>query len=126
MIHKSVESGHVPDDSDASRRIAAQSTSPAPRSNVLTAERPSLGRRLLGALTGGSNRKPTPLHPPLGRTPSSSSAIHRPTFLVLALLGALAFGLLFLMPDAFAQTQTSSRFTYPENSKDPRNHTDGV
>ena len=51
-------------------------------------------------------------------TRSYKAIMARPIAL-LGLLAALAFGLLFLMPDAFAQVQTASRISYPENGTEP-------
>ena len=61
-----------------------------------------------GALTKGSDRKFPGLHPPLGGATSPSLPTNRRfAFPILALLAALAVGLLFLLPGGLLQAQSS-------------------
>ena len=70
-----------------------------------------------GALTKGPDRKFPGLHPPLGGATSPSFSLNRRfAFPILALLAALAVGLLFLLPGGTLQAQSSDgTIMYPEN-----------
>ena len=84
------------------------------------AQRTPLGRRSLGTLTRGPNRKDPGLHPPPGGTTSSSLSINgRFAFPILAFLAVLAVGLLFLRPGGLLQAQDDGMIEYAENSMDP-------
>ena len=74
-----------------------------------------------GALTKGPDRKFPGLHPPLGGATSPSLSTNRRfAFPILALLAALAVGLLFLLPGGLLQAQSSDgAIMYPENGTDP-------
>ena len=73
----------------------------------------SLGRHPLGAVTGGPDRKSSGLHSP------SLLLKKRLAFPILALLAALAVGLLFLLPGGLLQAQESATIMYPENGTEP-------
>ena len=73
-----------------------------------------------GALTKGSDRKFPGLHPPLGGATSPSLPTNRRfAFPMLALLAALAVGLLFLLPGGLLQAQDDGTIEYAENGTDP-------
>ena len=74
-----------------------------------------------GALTKGPDRKFPGLHPPLGGATSASLSTNRRfAFPILALLAALAVGLLFLLPGGLLQAQSAEQFfTYAENGDGP-------
>ena len=73
-----------------------------------------------GALTKGPDRKFPGLHPPLGGATSHSLSTNRRfAFPILALLAALAVGLLFLLPGGLLQAQESATIMYPENGTEP-------
>ena len=73
-----------------------------------------------GALTKGSDRKFPGLHPPLGGATSPSFPTNRRfAFPILALLAALAVGLLFLLPGGLLQAQDDGTIEYAENGTDP-------
>ena len=73
-----------------------------------------------GALTKGSDRKFPGLHPPLGGATSPSLPTNRRfAFPILALLAALAAGLLFLLPGGLLQAQDDGTIEYAENGMDP-------
>ena len=74
-----------------------------------------------GALTKGPDRKFPGLHPPLGGATSPSFSTNRRfAFPILALLAALALGLLFLLPGGLLQAQSAEQFfTYAENGDGP-------
>ena len=73
-----------------------------------------------GALTKGSDRKFPGLHPPLGGATSPSLPTNRRfAFPILALLAALAAGLLFLLPGGLLQAQDDGTIEYAENGTDP-------
>ena len=73
-----------------------------------------------GALTKGSDRKFPGLHPPLGGATSPSLPTNRRfAFPILALLAALAVGLLFLLPGGLLQAQDDGTIEYAENGTDP-------
>ena len=73
-----------------------------------------------GALTKGSDRKFPGLHPPLGGAASPSFSLNRRfAFPILALLAALAVGLLFLLPGGPLQAQDGGTIMYPENGTGP-------
>ena len=108
--------------------------SQAPSLAQKPAQRTPLGRRLLGTLTRGPNRKFPGLHPPPGGTTSSPLPINgRFAFPILAFLAVLAVGLLFLLPGGLLQAQVSGSGAgceenadetgydceYAENGKDP-------
>ena len=96
-MNESFNPNHIGDDSVPSTRMTTHSSPPslAPK----TAQRTSLGRRLQRALTGGPNRRFPGLHSPLDGTASTSLlANRRLAFPIVALLAALAVGLLFLLP----------------------------
>ena len=72
-----------------------------------------------GALTKGPDRKFPGLHPPpAGATSPSFSTNRRFAFPILALLAALAVGLLFLLPGGALHAQEST-IMYPENGTHP-------
>ena len=73
----------------------------------------SLGRHLLGAVTGGPDRKSSGLHSP------SLLLKKRLALPILAFLAALAVGLLFLLPGGLLQAQESATIMYPENGTEP-------
>ena len=85
------------------------------------AQRPSSRQPSPGALTGGPDRKLPGLHLFSGGATSPPLAINRRlSFPVLALLAALAVGLLFVLPGGFAQAQGAEQsFTYAENGDGP-------
>ncbi len=96
-MNDSFNPNHIGDESVPSTPMTKQSSPPslAPK----TAQRTSLGCRLQRALTGGPNRRFPGLHSPVGGTGSTSLlANRRLAFPILALLAALAVGLLFLLP----------------------------
>ena len=74
-----------------------------------------------GALTKGPDRKFPGLHPPPGGATSPSLSTNRRfAFPILALLAALAVGLLFLLPGGLLQAQSAEQFfTYAENGDGP-------
>ena len=73
-----------------------------------------------GALTKGPDRKFPGLHPPLGGATSPSLPTNRRfAFPILALLAALAAGLLFLLPGGLLQAQDDGTIEYAENGTDP-------
>ena len=73
-----------------------------------------------GALTKSPDRKFPGLHPPLGGATSPSLPTNRRfAFPILALLAALAVGLLFLLPGGLLQAQNSDSIEYAENGMDP-------
>ena len=74
-----------------------------------------------GALTKGPDRKFPGLHPPLGGATSPSLSTNRRfAFPILALLAALAVGLLFLLPGGPLQAQDADGpIMYPENGTGP-------
>ncbi len=113
-MNDSFNPNHIGDDSVPSTRMTTQSSPPslAPK----TAQRTSLGRRLQRALTGGPNRRFPGLHSPLGGTASASLlASRRLAFPIVALLAALAVGLLFLLPGGLAWAQDANGpIEYPE------------
>ena len=75
----------------------------------------SSGRRLLGALTGDSNRRPPGFHSlSSGAAPSSLLLSKRFIFPLFALL---AVGLLFLLSGVPLLAQDSSTIEYPENGE---------
>ena len=85
-----------------------------------TAQRTSLGHRLQRALTGGPNRRFPGLHSPVGGTASTSLlANRRLAFPIVALLAALAVGLLFLLPGGPLHAQDAGTIEYPENGTGP-------
>ena len=73
----------------------------------------SLGRHVLGAVTGGPDRKSSGLHSP------SLLLKKRLALPIFALLAALAVGLLFLLPGGLLQAQESATIMYPENGTEP-------
>ena len=80
-----------------------------PSSASKTAQRTSVGGRFLGALTRGPYRKFSGSHSP-------SSLINKGlAFPVLALLAALAVGLLVLLPGGSVQAQQSGMIEHAEN-----------
>ena len=81
----------------------------------------SLWRHLLGAVKGGPDRKSPGLHSPHGSpTPPSLLLNKRFAFPMLALLAALAVGLLFLLPGgALYAQETSGAFYYHEKGTGP-------
>ena len=74
-----------------------------------------------GALTKGPDRKFPGLHPPPGGATSPFLSTNRRfAFPILALLAALAVGLLFLLPGGPLQAQSSDgTIMYPENGMEP-------
>ena len=73
-----------------------------------------------GALTKGPDRKFPGLHPPPGGATSPSLSTNRRfAFPILALLAALAVGLLFLLPGGLLQAQDDGTMEYAENGTDP-------
>ena len=73
-----------------------------------------------GALTKGPDRKFPGLHPPPGGATSPSLSTNRRfAFPILALLAALAVGLLFLLPGGPLQAQESATIEYAENGDGP-------
>ena len=84
---------------------------------------PSFSSRndLAAAPTKSPDRKFSGHHPPPGSaTPPSFSLNRRPAFLILALLAAVAVGLLFLLPGGLLQAQSAEQFIdYPENGDGP-------
>ena len=119
MMNNSINPSQIADDSAASVRTATRSTlqSVAPK----TAQPTSLGYRLKRALTGGPNRRFSGLHSPPGGSASPSTFLNRRlAFPILALLAALAFSLLFLMPGGPLQAQDANgTIEYEENRTDP-------
>ena len=78
-----------------------------------------MGHRLQRALTGGPNRRFPSLHSPPGGSASPSIFLNRRlSFPILALLAALAFSLLFLMPGGPLQAQEAA-IKYAENDTGP-------
>ena len=77
----------------------------------------SLGRHLLGAVTGGLDRKSPGLHSPHGSATSPSLLLNkRLAFPIVALLAALAVGLLFLLPGGPLHAQDADGpIMYAEN-----------
>ena len=118
-MNDSFNPNHIEDDSVPSTRMTTQSSPPslAPK----TAQRTSLGRRLQRALTGGPNRRFPGLHSPLGGAASTSLlANRRLSFPILALLAALAVGLLFLIPGGRLHAQDAAGpIMYAENGTGP-------
>ena len=113
-MNDSFNPNHIGDDSVPSTRMTTQSSPPslAPK----TAQRTSLGRRFQRALTGGPNRRFPGLHSPLGGTTSTSLlANRRLAFPIVALLAALAVGLLFLLPGGPLHAQDAGTIDYAEN-----------
>ena len=79
-----------------------------------TAQRTSMGHRFLGALTRGPYRKFSGSRPP-SRLRNRGLALP-----VLALLAALALGLLFLLPSSLLQAQENAPIdVHAENGEDP-------
>ena len=72
-----------------------------------------MGHRFLGALTRGPYRKFSGSRPP-SRLRNRGLALP-----VLALLAALAVGLLFMLPGSLLQAQDSAPIEYMENGEDP-------
>ena len=74
-----------------------------------------------GALTKGPDRKFPGLHPPLGGATSPSFSLNRRfAFPILALLAALAAGLLFLLPGGLVWAQDADGpIMYAENGTGP-------
>ena len=97
-------------------RIIHKSTPPTP-SVVPEPAQTSLGRHLLGAVTGGPDRKSPGLHSPPGIPTSPSLLLNkRLVFPIVAILAALAVGLLFLLPDGLLHAQDADGpITYAEN-----------
>ena len=99
--------------------------------NIYKSTPPSFGRRenaaaivkapAPGALTKGPDRKFPGLHPPLGGATSPSLSTNRRfAFPILALLAALAVGLLFLLPGGPLHAQDADGpIMYAENGTDP-------
>ena len=117
MMNDSVKPNHIGDDSVASTHMTTQST--PPRLAPKTAHRTSSGRRLLGALTGGSNRRFPGLHsPPGGAASTSLLANRRLAFPILALLALLTASLLFLLPGGPLHAQEAA-IQYAENGTGP-------
>ena len=117
-MNDSFNPNHIGDDSVPSTRMTTHSSPPslAPK----TAQRTSLGRRLQRALTGGPNRRFPGLHSPLGGTASASLlANRRLAFPIVALLAALAVGLLFLLPGGPLHAQDAGTIEYREDRTDP-------
>ena len=114
-MNDSFNPNRIGDDSVPSTRMTTQSSPPslAPK----TAQRTSLGRRLQRALTGGPNRRFPGLHSPLGGTASTSLLANRGlSFPIVALLAALAVGLLFLLPGGPLHAQDADdTIEYAEN-----------
>ena len=76
----------------------------------------SLGRHLLGAVTGGLDRKSLGLHSPHGSATSPSLLLNkRLAFPIVALLATLAVGLLFLLPGGPLHAQDDGPIMYAEN-----------
>ena len=72
------------------------------------------------ALTNGPDRKFPGLHPPPGGATSPFLSTNRRfAFPILALLAALAVGLLFLLPGGLLQAQDDGPIMYAENGTDP-------
>ena len=73
-----------------------------------SAQPTSLGHRLQVALTGGLGRKFSAASPPAGAAASPSLPMNRRLSLpILALLAALAVGLLFVLPGGFCPSAGS-------------------
>ena len=119
MRHDSAKSSHTSSHSVNPYRAITQSAPPdlAPK----TAQRTWLGHRLLGALTGGPDRKFSAHHSPPGGGASPSLLMNRRfAFPILALLAVLAFGLLFLLPGGPLHAQDANGpIEYAENGTDP-------
>ena len=120
-MNDSVNPNRIGDDSVASARMTTQSIRPSPNLAPKTAQRTPLGHRLQRALTGGPNRRFPALHSPPGGSASPSLFLNRRFALpILALLAALAFSLLFLMPGGPAQAQDADGpIMYAENGTGP-------
>ena len=72
-----------------------------------------------GALTKGPDRKFPGLHPPPGGATSPFLSTNRRfAFPILALLAALAVGLLFLLPGGLLQAQNDGTIEYAEDRTD--------
>ena len=72
-----------------------------------------------GTLTKGPDRKFPGLHPPLGGATSPSLSTNRRfAFPILALLAALAVGLVFMLPGGLLQAQNDGTIEYAEDRKD--------
>ena len=93
-----------------------KSTHPSPSLAPKTAQT-SLGRRILGAITGSPDRKFSSLHSPPGGATSSSRVLNRRlAFPILALLALLTAGLLVLLPGGPVQAQAAAiNLDYDEN-----------
>ena len=106
MKNDSVNPSPIAGDSAASVRVTTRSTpSPAPKAAHST----SLGHRLQRALTGGPNRRSPGLHSPLGAAAAPSIFLNRRlAFPILALMAALAFSLLFLIPGGPLQAEEAA------------------
>ena len=86
-----------------------------------SAQPTSLGHRLQGALTSGLDRKFSAASPPSGGATSPPLLMKRRfSFPILALLAALAFSLLFLLPGSPLQAQGAQQsFPFVENGEGP-------
>ena len=114
MRHDSAKSSHTSRHSVNPESMITQSI--PPNLTPKTAQRTSLGHRLLGALTGGPDRKFSAHHSPPGAATSHSLLMNRRfAFPILALLAILAFGLLFLLPGGPLHAQEADGpIMYPE------------
>ncbi len=112
----SINTGNDSGYSVDSARIGAQRASPPPLASN-SANRTPLRRRLLGALTGGSRFSGSPFHRGSAASPSSLLG-KRFNIPLLALLAALAVGLLFLLPGGLLQAQNDGMIEYAENGMD--------
>ncbi len=113
-----MDNSHTQRHSGDSRRLVPKS---APRLSVPeTGQRASKGRRLIGALTRGSNRGLPSLRSPSGGAAATSLLVQkRFTYPLLALLALLAVGLVALLPGGPLQAQESSTIEYAENGTGP-------
>ncbi len=119
MRHDSAKSSHTSRYSVNPERMVTQSI--PPNLTPKTAQRTSLGHRILGALTGGPDRKFSAHHSPPGGAASPSLLTDRRfAFPILALLAVLAFGLLFLLPGGPLHAQDADGpIMYPEDETIP-------
>ena len=98
-----------------------KSTHPSPSLAPETAQT-SLGRRILGAITGSPDRKFSGLHsPPSGAASPALSANRRPFLpIIVALMAALAVGMSLWLSGALVHAQSAQMvIEYPENGTGP-------